>query len=200
VIVRDVDSQFDVLWTAGSELVKVTSHENVLVAVTLYVVLDVVWVVPDASFVSVNGYDCPLTAEPEPTPHVPSVKSAMVKVPFSAVPPAEVMVAESFGSQSWADVADVVSLTSTLPEVCSPVAGTGAPDESVPWPSAVQAVSCVGLNVQVKSANAPGASEATDAGVHVVQPVPVGMTPQSHAPPSVAEVSLVFVRPIAFER
>ncbi|WP_157623114.1 hypothetical protein [Terrabacter sp. Root181] len=33
------------------------------------------------------------------------------KVPFKAVPPADVMVAESFGSQTCAEVADVVSAT-----------------------------------------------------------------------------------------
>ena len=56
VIVKVVDSQWELLPTFGFELVKVSSHEtvDVPVAVTLNVVLDVTWAVPDASLERVN--------------------------------------------------------------------------------------------------------------------------------------------------
>lgn len=51
MIVSAVDSQCELLsMVLGSLLVKVTSHETVLLAVTRYVVLVVTWAVPDASF------------------------------------------------------------------------------------------------------------------------------------------------------
>ena len=54
MIVSCVFSQWLLLETSGSELVKLTSQDTVEDVDTLTVPLDVLWFVPDASFVSVK--------------------------------------------------------------------------------------------------------------------------------------------------
>lgn len=120
LMVRLVDSQLVELVTLGSELLKVTSQETLVLVRTLKVVLFVVSVAGEAAFDSVVEYNCPETLEPPAAPHAPSVKSCMDSVPFSGAPWADVMVALSFGSQVWAEVLAVVSLTvKHSPEVAS---------------------------------------------------------------------------------
>ena len=54
--------------------------------------------------------------------------------------------------------------------------------------------SAVGLNVQVKSADAPGASEATLAGVQTVQPVPDTKTFVSVSLPVLVSRTTIVIR------
>ena len=111
MMVRLVDSQLLELDTLGSELVNVTCHETLVLALTVKVVLFVVRVAGEAAFDSVVEYNCPLTALPPAAPHAPSEKSCIDSFPFSGAPWADVMVAESLGSQVWAEVLTVVSVT-----------------------------------------------------------------------------------------
>jgi len=88
VMVRLVVSQWLVEATLLSLLVKVTSHDTPVLALTVNVVLFVVRVLSaaDVAFVSVFWYCCPLTAEPPPTPQVVPVNSWVESVPFSGAP------------------------------------------------------------------------------------------------------------------
>ena len=94
-------------WTLGSELVKTTCQETVFDALTLTVVLVVLLVAGEAAPERV------IVGSVYKTVPVQLLLSYSVntKVPFRAEPPADVIVAESFGSQSWAVVIDVVSIT-----------------------------------------------------------------------------------------
>ena len=77
--------------------------------------------------------------------------TTMVTVPHRLFAPAGVWLAN-------VSVVDDVRPV-TLPATCSPVAGTGLPSESVPWPSPDQALPRPStVNVQVKSVDAPAAS------------------------------------------
>jgi len=110
VIVSAVFSQW--LLPATSELVLVnsTSQETVEVVDTLTVELVVARVTGDVAPVSVN-VSAALSTEPLVTPQLSPEYKVNDSEPLRAVPPADEMVAESFGSQFCADVADVVSLT-----------------------------------------------------------------------------------------
>jgi len=94
-------------WTLGSELVKATFQETVVDALTLTVVLLVLLVPGDAAPERVIVGSVYNTAPVQ----LPLSYSVNTRVPFRAEPPADVIVAESFGSQSWAVVIDVVSIT-----------------------------------------------------------------------------------------
>jgi hypothetical protein len=72
-MVRLVDSQWLEPPTLGSLLVKVTSQETLVLAVTVKDVLVVVSDCGDVAFVSVLVYSCPLTAEPEVAPQLSPV-------------------------------------------------------------------------------------------------------------------------------
>jgi hypothetical protein len=72
-MVRLVDSQWLEPVTLGSLLVKVTSQETLVLAVTVKVVLVVVSVAGDVAFVSVVWYSWPATAEPEVAPQLSPV-------------------------------------------------------------------------------------------------------------------------------
>jgi hypothetical protein len=105
-VVRLVLSQCSLLPTSALVLVNATFHDTVFETVTETVVLLVDFVTGDASstaMVSVGRSTVP----------VQFALSYRVKAsePLSAVPPSEVIVAESFGSQVCAEVADVVSVT-----------------------------------------------------------------------------------------
>ncbi len=80
-----------------------------------------------------------------------------------------------------------------VPSWCSPVVGTGLLSVSRPWPSAVQVVVAVAVNVQVKSAEAPTASEATLAGVNnpAQAPPPVTETLWSATSPLFVSVTVM---------
>src|SRR5215469_8426526 len=75
LMVRLVTSQCEDPATLGSLLVKVTSQETLVVALTRKVALLVRSVVSAAevAFVSVFWYSCPLTAEPDVTPQLSPV-------------------------------------------------------------------------------------------------------------------------------
>ena len=91
----------------GSELTKVTFHETSwLKTSALLVVSDTV---PVVLVVTVFVYVCPPTAFPLTQP-VP-VYSWTVSVPFSGAPLTELTVAVSLGTQLWAEVLAVVSVT-----------------------------------------------------------------------------------------
>ena len=75
------------------------------------VVLPVVKVAEEPVPDSVFEYSCPLTAEPDVAPQLSPVKSWADSVPFSGAPLADATVAVSLGSQSWAEVLAVVSVT-----------------------------------------------------------------------------------------
>src|SRR4051812_47133811 len=107
-MVRLVDSQCEELPTSGSLLAKLTHHETSWVVRTLVDVFVVVRVAGDAAPVKVNVSAVRRTL---PSQVVPLYR-VNDRVPFSAVPPVEVIVAASFGSQFCADEADVVSATS----------------------------------------------------------------------------------------
>jgi hypothetical protein len=108
VIVRLVVSHpLDEPWTLGSVLLKATFQETVFDALTLTVVLVVLAVAGEAAPERVIVGSVYNTV-PVQSPLSYNVNT---KVPFNAEPPADVIVAESFGSQSWAVVIDVVSMT-----------------------------------------------------------------------------------------
>jgi hypothetical protein len=115
VIVRAVTSQCELPLTLALLLVNWTSHDTVVEDVTETVEFVVVRVAGDAAFVRVNVSAARSTV-PE---QVPPEKSVNDSVPFSADPPVDVTVAESFGSQVWADV--VVDVSETLKHSLSPV-------------------------------------------------------------------------------
>src|SRR6266849_4223283 len=94
-------------WTFGSVLVKATFQETVVDALTLTVVFVVLVVAGEAAPESVIVGSVYNTVPPQ----LPPPYNVNTTVPFSAEPPADVIVAESFGSQSWAVVIDVVSIT-----------------------------------------------------------------------------------------
>ena len=94
-------------WTFGSLLVKATFQETDFDALTLTVVLLVLLVAGEAAPESVivgSVYNV------VPVQFALSY-SVNTSVPFRAEPPADPIVAESFGSQSCAVVMDVVSIT-----------------------------------------------------------------------------------------
>src|SRR5262245_49815160 len=84
----------------------------------------------------------------------------------------------------------------TLPSACSPVDGTGLPCESVPWPSADQALApALAVKVQVKSCDAPTAREAMLAGVKLVHlPPPETLTLVSGSLPVLVSVTTIVTR------
>ena len=91
----------------GSVLVKTTFQETVVLALTFTVVLVVLTVVGEEAPVRV------IVGSVYNAVPVQSLLGYSVKftVPVRAEPPADVTVAESFGSQSWAVVMDDVSFT-----------------------------------------------------------------------------------------
>src|SRR6478735_9962199 len=106
----------------------------------------------------------------------------------------------------WLTVVRVVAgwMTSTLPDVCSLVSGTGLPLESVPWPSAPHGVSTVGLKMQVKLTDWPGArvplkavswsgALRKPAAVYGVQPVPVTLTSVSVSSPVFVSLTTIVI-------
>jgi hypothetical protein len=110
VIVRLVFSQCVLLPTSGSLLVKLTSHDTVLVVDTLVVEFVVTRVAGEAASVSVN-VSASRRTDPLVAPQLSPEYSVNDSVPLRFVPPVDVTVAESFGSQFCADVVPVVSFT-----------------------------------------------------------------------------------------
>ena len=107
MIVRLVVSHLVDPDTRGSELANTTSHETSAVASTVTLLLVVDLVAGDTALVNVK-----LSAARNTVPvQVRPACSVNDRVPLSGAPWADVIVAESFGSQTWCDVADVVSLT-----------------------------------------------------------------------------------------
>jgi len=105
----------DGLATFESLLVNVTFHETVASASTLTAVLVVGPTdAGDAALARVKSCELLLTGYslvPEVAPQLSPEYRVNDTVPLRAVPPAEVIVAESFGSQVWWVVADDVSVT-----------------------------------------------------------------------------------------
>jgi hypothetical protein len=114
-MVRAVVSQCELPLTLALPEVNVTSHETVLLDVTETDVFVVVRVTGDDAFVRVK-VSAARRIVPE---HVPPAYSVNESVPFSAEPPVEVTVPESFGSHVWAVV--VVEVSETLKHSLLPV-------------------------------------------------------------------------------
>jgi hypothetical protein len=89
-------------------LVKVTIQDTAVLALTRNVLLAVVTMPVFEVPFSVVEYNCPLTGEPLQSP---LVKSWADSVPFSGAPLADETVPVSLGSQFWAEVLPVVSVT-----------------------------------------------------------------------------------------
>jgi len=109
-MVSAVVSQWLLPATSELLLVNSTSQETVLLVDTLTVEFVVARVAGDAAFVSVKD-SAVLSTDPLVAPQLSPEYSVNDSEPLSAVPPADVMVAESFGSQFCVDAADEVSLT-----------------------------------------------------------------------------------------
>src|SRR6266496_4388517 len=109
LMARLVFSHLVVPLTFELVLVNTIFHETSAVAVTLTAVLVVSLVAGEDAFVSVNVGSVyrvvPVQSRPE--------WRVNTTEPFRAVPPVDVIVAESLGSQFCADVAEVMSVTTT---------------------------------------------------------------------------------------
>ena len=119
MILRVVVSHFVVLRTFASLLVNCTNHETVVDALTRNEVFEVFLVTGEAAPVSVNVFA--LAGIRTVPVQFAEEKSVNDSVPFSAVPPVAVIVAESFGNQFCAEVAEVVSRTRKHSESPVPV-------------------------------------------------------------------------------